>query len=335
MVHKFSTMSDDGRGQTPRQPRNLQGLLNFCTEITAREDTTQPTSIQHLDPERRRFLEEALNSLTVNVAKQLAESVKSLCCEAVTMGGEDVTEQEEAIAMIEEHADDMNYAIDLYKMGAFPVFVRCLDSPHSSLRVGAAGLIGDVCQNNLQCQQSMITLNVVPQLLHMVDGDEDINVRVKALYALSCLIRDFPDGEKEFMKAEGFSYLMRAMQSGVEKLVVKSAFLLSRLIQGNDSYKAELLSMGYVEQLFTILSNEETDNISREHCTAALLSLASSYPPALAECMRPELHLNHLLTTRLKEIKAKQELQEEEGYISELLKLMERPEADGEENSCR
>lgn len=66
------------------------------------------------------------------------------------------------------------------------MLVRCLDSPHSSLRLGAAGLIGDVCQNNLQCQQSMITLNVVPQLLHMVDGDEDVNVKVKALYALSC-----------------------------------------------------------------------------------------------------------------------------------------------------
>lgn len=52
-----------------------------------------------------------MNSLTVNVAKQLAESVKSLCSEAVTMAGEDVTEQEEAMAVIEEHVDDMNYAI--------------------------------------------------------------------------------------------------------------------------------------------------------------------------------------------------------------------------------
>lgn len=52
-----------------------------------------------------------MNSLTVNVAKQLAESVKSLCSEAVTIAGEDVTEQEEAMAMIEEHADDLNHAI--------------------------------------------------------------------------------------------------------------------------------------------------------------------------------------------------------------------------------
>lgn len=328
-------MSNNDGNQAPRQPRNLQGLLNFCTEITAREDTTQPTNLQQLDPERRRFLEEALSSLTLNVTKKMAESVKTLCSEAVTMSGEDVTEQEQAIAVLEEFVDDMDHAIDLYKMGGFPVLVQCLDSPHSSLRAGAAGLIGDICQNNLQCQQNMLTLNVLPQLLHIVDVDDDSTARVKAMYAVSCLIRDYPEGEKEFMKANGFSYLMRAMQSGVEKLMIKSTFLLSRLIQENDSYKAELLSMGYVEQLYTLLSNEETDNISREHCTAALLSLASSYPPALAECMKPELHLKHLLKIRLGEIKSKQELLEEASYIMELLRLMEGPEADVEENTCR
>lgn len=66
------------------------------------------------------------------------------------------------------------------------MLMRCLDSPHPSLRAGAAGLIGDVCQNNLQCQQNMLALNVIPQLLQMIDGDEDVTSRVKAMYALSC-----------------------------------------------------------------------------------------------------------------------------------------------------
>lgn len=60
--------------------------------------------------QRRRFLEEALNSLTVNVAKKMAESVKTLCSEAVTMSGEDVSEQEEAMAVLEEYVDDMDHA---------------------------------------------------------------------------------------------------------------------------------------------------------------------------------------------------------------------------------
>ncbi|KAG0711690.1 Hsp70-binding protein 1 [Chionoecetes opilio] len=328
-------MEEEDRNQTPRHPRNMQGLLHFCTEITAREDTTQPTNIQLLDPERRRFLEEALSSLTVNVAKKMAEGIKILSSEAVTMAGEDVAEQEEAIAVIEDYVDDLNHANDLYKMGGFPVLVGCLDSPHPSLRAGAAGLMGDVCQNNPLCQENILTLNVLPQLLSIIDGDEDTTTRVKAMYAVSCLIRDYPEGEKAFMEANGFSFLMRAMQSGVEKLVVKATFLFSRLIQDNDSYKAELLSMGYVEQLFTLLSGDEIGDISREHCTAALLGLASSYPPALKECMRPELHLKHLLTTRLEEIISKQELQEEEGYITELLRLMEIPEAEGDENNFR
>lgn len=41
----------------------------------------------------------------------MAESVKTLCSEAVTMNGEDVTEQEQAIAVIEEFVDDMDHAI--------------------------------------------------------------------------------------------------------------------------------------------------------------------------------------------------------------------------------
>ncbi|XP_071545640.1 hsp70-binding protein 1 [Panulirus ornatus] len=322
-------------GDGSRQPHNMQGLLNFCTEITAREDPTGSSQVQEMDPQRRAFLEEALRSLTVDVVRKLAEGVKTLCSEAVTMPGEDVTEQEEAMEMIGEYVDDLNNAMDVHKMGGFPVLIRCLDSPHTSLRIGAASLIGDICQNDLYCQENMLSLNIMPVLLHMLDTDEDRQARVKALYALSCLIRDCPKGEAEFFEADGSSYLMRAMQSGVEKLVVKSAFLLNKLVRGNDSHKATLVSMGYVEQLTTILSNDETDSISREHCTAALLGLVSSYPLALAECLRPELHVSEHLKLRLDDIKDKEETQEEEGYILELLKLMERGDGDGDESTYR
>lgn len=47
----------------------------------------------------------------MNVAKLLAEAVKKLYSEAVTMPEEDVSEQEDAIQQIEEHVDDLNYAM--------------------------------------------------------------------------------------------------------------------------------------------------------------------------------------------------------------------------------
>lgn len=76
-------------------------------------------------------------------------------------------------------------------MGGFPVLLRCLDSPHSSLRIGAAGLIGDISQNNPPCQENMVALNAIKVLLHMIDTDADKQGRVKALYALSCKFSTF------------------------------------------------------------------------------------------------------------------------------------------------
>lgn len=70
-----------------------------------------------------------------------------------------------------------------------------------------------------------------------------------------------------------------------------------------------VLSMGYVEQLAIILGNEDTDNISREHCTAAVYGLASSYPQALQDALRPELGLPQLLRSRLSTISGKEEFQ--------------------------
>ncbi|XP_063606152.1 hsp70-binding protein 1-like [Penaeus indicus] len=323
-------MSDSGDNQDSRRLRNMQGLLNFCTEITAREDTTAPSQISGMDPERRAFLEEALSGMTMNVAKLLAESVQKLLSEAVTMPEEDVTEQEEAIQQIEEHVDDLNHAMDFYKMGGFPALLRCLNSPHASLRVGAAGLIGDICQNNLVCQESMLSLKAIPPLLEMMDTDTDKQARIKALYAISCLIRDFPKGEESFLKADGLSYLMRSMQSGIEKLIVKSTFLLNNLVRNNESYIDTVLSMGYVEQLAVILGNEDTDNISREHCTAAVYGLASSYPQALQDALRPELGLPQVLRSRLSTISGKEEFQEEENHIHDLLNLFQQGDDDDE-----
>lgn len=308
--------------QNRRNPRNMQGLLNFCTEITVREDNTLPTELSMMDPERRRFLEEALSQLTTNVARKLAEGIQLLCSEAVTMPGEDITEQEAALQVIEEYVEDLNYAIDLHKMGGFPVIISCLESPHASLRAGAASLIGSICQNMEYCQTQMLKLNILSKLIHMLEYDQMDKCKVKALYAISCLIRDFPDGAKEFERNDGFSVLMRAIQTGEEKLIVKSVFLLTSLIREYDSGKDTVISMGYIEQLLGILNCDSSDNITREHCSSALLHLASSYSPALDECNRPELHTRTTLTARAEVTATMDECQEEHEHVTELLKLL-------------
>ena len=51
------------------------------------------------------------------------------------------------------------------------------------------------------------------------------------------LVRQFPDGEEGFLSLDGFSVLMRAMQSDEEKLQVKAAFLLANIVLSDQKHK--------------------------------------------------------------------------------------------------
>lgn len=45
---------------------------------TKNEDPTHPSHFDQMDPERRRFLEEALKSLTIDVVEELNKAMKTL-----------------------------------------------------------------------------------------------------------------------------------------------------------------------------------------------------------------------------------------------------------------
>merc|ERR1712211_115010 len=70
-------------GEQPRQPKDLQGLLKFCMEATANEDAPavpgDPAArLAAMEPERRAWLEEALDKMSVDVVEQLGNGIKVL-----------------------------------------------------------------------------------------------------------------------------------------------------------------------------------------------------------------------------------------------------------------
>merc|ERR1712047_84232 len=63
-------------GEQPRQPKDLQGLLKFCMEATANEDAPalpgDPAArLAAMEPDRRAWLEEALDKMSVDVLAPL------------------------------------------------------------------------------------------------------------------------------------------------------------------------------------------------------------------------------------------------------------------------
>ena len=69
-----SKMANQEDPTQPRQPRDLEGLLKFCMQATQSEDApNRNEQSEPIDPERLRWLQEAMRGLTVDVVQQLAE----------------------------------------------------------------------------------------------------------------------------------------------------------------------------------------------------------------------------------------------------------------------
>jgi len=62
-----------------------------------------------------------------------------------------------------------------------------LSSRHAGLRWRAADLVATLTQNNPYCQSAVLEVKLLPRLIKLLDdASEEEQVRVKALYALSC-----------------------------------------------------------------------------------------------------------------------------------------------------
>ncbi|XP_076162338.1 hsp70-binding protein 1 [Ptiloglossa arizonensis] len=290
----------------PRQPNNLLELFTFAMETTNSQVSANNISFNPMDEERRRFLEETFSSLTCNVVEELRKGIKILS-NVVDLGPDDDTSQHEtALEKIADYVDNIDVANDFYKIGGFSIFGPCLNSPHSNIRWRAADVIAELAQNNPFCQERFLETGLFPILLNMIDTDPMEIARVKALYAVSCIVRGHHISLKYMDINDGYSVLLRAMQSSVKKLQIKSAFLLCSLCNKDDTndLKLTLVNMGLVEQATGFLAMGDLLPEIRDQLLNILDGLTSNdFTPALKECRRPELNLQSTLEHCLKDLK--------------------------------
>lgn len=163
---------------------------------------------------------------------------------------------------------------DLMKLGGLEVCVsRCVCHTEAGVRWRAAELLACCAQNMPEVQLYLLQQGALHTLLHLTDHDTHPTVRVKALYAVSCeslththtyrhcmrfsyldkiltlhllttgLVREQEVGLRDFLSHDGFSVLMRGMQSDCEKLRTKSAFLLLNLLTSHPDHRGVYVCM--------------------------------------------------------------------------------------------
>ncbi|XP_069803437.1 hsp70-binding protein 1 [Dendropsophus ebraccatus] len=310
-------------------PHSLQGLLHMAIEAGSESSSSQ--QMGQMSEERRQWLQEAMNSVFAGQAdevQQMKECLKELSSETSDEDGEE--RKERALELLADLCENLDNASDFCKLAGMDLMLnRYLSCPEAELRWRAADLVGICSQNVPFVQETAMSLGAVNKLLKLLDLDSSETVRIKALFAISCLVREQEAGLAEFVKLDGFSVLMRAMQTDILKLKIKSAFLLQNLLISHPEHKSSLCFMGMIQQLISLLRTEHSP--FHEHVLSALCSMTTDFPQGIAECRAPELAFEDLLKERCQLVQKQEEYQEELDYCERLLKICfsDNPEDNG------
>ncbi|KDN47754.1 Fes1-domain-containing protein [Tilletiaria anomala UBC 951] len=130
--------------------------------------------------------------------------------------------------MLIEQVDNAN---NIMNMKMWPPLLTLLESPLPSIQLAAAWIVGTAVQNNDKAQMAVLSFDPLPRLLEILDGSDKAEVRSKAMYALSGILKHNPQAVKVFAEeCDGWQKLQAALSDPNITLRRKTAFLICSLL---------------------------------------------------------------------------------------------------------
>lgn len=260
-----------------------------------------------MNADDRKFLEEALKSMTLDVVEELNKAMRTL-----THGKASEDEQVQALEVVTNFVADIDTAngefqsqesssmtnfadnfSDFFKIGGFCIILPCLSSEYAEVRSETALLVGELAQNNPFCQKELLEMNILPRLIEMMT-DETV-VSSHAFHAISCIVRSYEPGMAAFISMGGLECLLALIQSeDREKLIIKSMFLISSFAQDSLEVCDELVKLNAVERIVATLQPKGEYSTRLEQTLAALSSLIVT-ADAIKRCHNESLKLREKL----------------------------------------
>ncbi|XP_071957144.1 hsp70-binding protein 1-like [Antedon mediterranea] len=305
-------------GSRNQPDQSLSGILQLAVENTVQSD--EPVEREEMTEEKKEFLRNVFNDLHCDEAKEMKKTVDNIKPLLGSSHENDTLVKASLLEHLQDLCQTIDNASDFHKIGGTAILKELLNDPSSEVRWNTAELIAMVSQNNPYSQNVLLNHDMIPVLFDLVDKDDADIVRVKALYAISCMVRDHEPCLEAFTANDGFSYLVRAMQGCITKLRIKASFLLNSILRMDSKHKDVVQQMGMVDQLVSMLQTDH-DN-THEYVMLSLLTLVQDHTAAQSDAKNPCLHLHKLLKDRQEMLKGKEEFQEELEYSHELIKLL-------------
>jgi len=129
--------------------------------------------------------------------------------EQYKLSGENREEQLEILENLLHFSNKFENGRDLFAAtdALGTVLLPALNSSSAEIRKAACSIFGVAGQNNGVVQSKAVEAGVVRHLIQLITFDKE--VRPKALFAISSILRNFPDAQKEFVKVGGIAEIVK------------------------------------------------------------------------------------------------------------------------------
>lgn len=308
---------------------NMQSVLQFAIENSSVQEPTPQEELDaelNRDPQRKEWLRKALGSMCTDMHKEMKKAIQILTNLVEEYGAQESL-PDDAIEKLEDASDNLvevvssiDFAQDFVKMDGYGLLKKMIQASCSKFALCAFDVLAETLQNNEYCQSAACNHGFMKILVQILNSDAKDNVLVKALYALSCLIRANGYILKAFEDLNGLELLLRLLdkQSDSGKLRIKVAFLISDLCQKEPRLQEIFREMQIVTKIVSALKSPRDQ--SHEHLLSALCALISNNQAMIKECQKVDLGLRIILEEKISSLSGKDECREEVNYSKTLLK---------------
>ncbi|CAK9264036.1 unnamed protein product [Sphagnum jensenii] len=236
-------------------PEKLKGAAKEAMRLT-------PTQLE----KRRSDIKELMDRLKMPSDAELMK-IAIADLQNSSLSAEDRERALQELLVLVEPIDNAN---DLDKLGGLKPVIDELDRPEEELRTLAAWVLGKASQNNLVVQKQVLKGGALPRLMEMTHSNSSAEA-VKALYAVSAIVRNFPLGQEAFYLEGGPLLLQELMgdSSGDIRLRRKSLFLVADLAEQIDK-----LAGGQLDAILELeLNSGDSMNLFNEGLLKTVVNL--------------------------------------------------------------
>jgi len=307
-----------------RPPRSLNDLFKWSVaqEERLREDDARLNNdAKPMSEERKKFLLDAFNALTIDEVGEMKKKLALLAKEDPALEGEEKTVEErlESLQYIVDLVETIDNAQDLCTVGGYPVISQVLWSRHASLRAEAAEVLATLVQNNPNTQVHVAERGGLQLLRTRLEDEKNIEAKRKILRALSALLRQNESLSGAFVKLNGLTQVKACMDAPDEPLQQKALFLANTIAYSENS-RSDMLD--WASDLLVLMQSES--NGVREQASKLLLQIwAFAKPSAEAMTNAKEVFLRRQAVLAGLSAEDQSATEEEAEHLGDLLALCE------------